>query len=185
MLNIQLKYSQSNIDYINLDKLSPKVIRKDNDRFFKINDNTKIRRDFSWRTENNLNQSTLFDLKDLCLLSRIHLRDQKIMIIKLEIAENEQGPYVTVESELCVISGKVRVIKVGSLPCRYVRLTIKKGYPIMDFKKVEFFGLHINQIKDKYDEETLDILFYNTYDMIYRKEETEEYNEENQENSEY
>jgi hypothetical protein len=181
MLNLQLKYSQSNIDYINLDKLPAKVVRKANDGFYKINDNTKIRRDLAWRSETNINQTTLFDLKDLCLLSRIHFRDQKIMLIKLEIAENEQGPFVTVESNLCIISGKIRVIKVGSLPCRFVRLTIKKGYPIMDFSKMEFYGLQINQIKDKYDEDTLDILFYNTYDMIYGKQEVEEYNEQSYE----
>ncbi len=169
MMKIQLKYSQSQIDYVNLDKLLFRVVRKNNDGFYKIIDNTKIRRDYAWRNETNINQCTLFDLKDLCLLSRIHLKDQKLMLIKLEIAENENGPFVVVESNLCVVSGKIRVIKVGSLPCRYVKITVKKGYPIMDFKKIEFYGLDINQIKDKYDDETLDLLFYNTYDMIYRK----------------
>jgi hypothetical protein len=167
MLGIQLKYSPTKIDYVNLDRLKFSVIRKKNDRFYKINDNTKIRRNFPWHTESP-NQSTLYDLGNLCLLSRVHFVDQKIMKVKVEIAEYENGPFISIDNELTVISGGVRVLKIGSLPCRYLRITILKGHTIMDFSKVECYGVALENIKDKYDEETLDLLFYNSYDLIYR-----------------
>ena len=170
MMNIQLKYSKTKIDYINLDKLQFAVIRKKDDGFYKINDNTKIRRNYPWNTESP-NQSTLFDLQNLCLLSRIHLIGQKIMKVKLEISQNENGPFIDIENDLTVISGGIRVLKVGSLPCRFLKLTILKGHTIMDFNKVEFFGLALDTIRDKYDEETIDLLFYNSYDLIYGKPE--------------
>jgi hypothetical protein len=166
MLNAQLKYSKTKTEYINLNKLKFSIIRKKDDGFYKINDNTKIRRNYPWSTESP-NQSTLFDLKNMSLLSRIHLVGQKIMKVKLEISQNEDGPFIEVESDLTVISGGIRVIKLGSLPCRYLRLTILKGHTIMDFTKVECYGLAIDNIKDKFDEDTIDILFYNSYDLIY------------------
>jgi hypothetical protein len=172
-MELQLKYSSSKIEYLNLEKLKFSIIRKKDDNFFKINDNTKIRRNFPWHTESP-NQSTLFDLKNLCLLSRVHIIGQRIMKVKVEIAENEIGPYVKIDSELTVISGGIRVIKIGSLPCRYLRITILKGHTIMDFTKVECYGLALENIRDKYDEDTLDLLFYNSYDLIYRKQDEEE-----------
>jgi hypothetical protein len=168
MLNAQVKYSKSKIEYINLDKLKPRVIRKKDDGFYKITDNTKIRRNYAWNTESP-NQSTLFDLENLSLLSRIHLIGQRIMKVKLEISQNEDGPFINLDNELTIISGSIRVIKIGSLPCRYLKLTILKGHTIMDFSKVEFFGLALDTIRDKYDEETIDLLFYNSYDLIYGK----------------
>ena len=91
------------------------------------------------------------------------------MQINLEISKDELGPFIPIEQDMVVVSGKIRVLKIGSLPCKYFKLTIVKGSPIMDFKSMECYGLNINDIKNKFDEETLDLLLYNTYDIIYRK----------------
>jgi hypothetical protein len=164
------KTKQTN-KYVNLEPLKYKIIRKNGDKFYKIVDNTKIHRDVSWKDDIKWNQSTIFDLGDICLLSRIHIKNTNIMQINLEISKDEDGPYIPIEQEMTIVSGKLRVLKVGSLPCKYFKLTIIKGSPIMDFKSVECFGLNINDIKNKFDEETLDILLYNSYDIIYRKNE--------------
>jgi hypothetical protein len=168
MKKIHEKYSISKLDYINLDPLKFKIV-KDRSTSFKIVDNT-IRRNLpSWKDEKINEQTTVFDLRELCLLSRIHIYDSKVMRLDLEIALDENGPFIKIEKDMDIISGKIRVIKVGSLPCRYFRIKVKKGCPISEFKNVECFGLHINDIKNKFDEDTLDILFYNSYDLIYSK----------------
>ena len=168
MSRIQEKYSKSILDYVNLDPLNFKVL-KDRSSNVKIVDN-KIRRNLpNWQNEKINCQTTVFDLKELCLLSRIHIYDSKVMRFDLEISHDETGTFVKVEKDMEIISGKIRVIKVGSLPCRYFRLKVTRGCPITDFKKLECFGLHINDIKNKFDEDTLDILFYNAYDLIYSK----------------
>lgn len=155
--------------YVNLEPLKFKVVRKPDDNFYKIVDNTKIRRDFSYKYNSQIKESTLFDLGDLCLLSRIHIKNANIMQVNLEISKDEDGPFIPIEQDMLVVSGKVRVLKIGSLPCRFFKLTIIKGNPIMDFKAINCFGLNINDIKNKFDEETLDILLYNSYDLIYQK----------------
>lgn len=169
MKNIQEKYCKTQLNYINLDKLKFKVVRMKDDNFYKIVDNTKIRRNYSFTSEEIIKQSTLFDLGDMFLLSKVHIRDSNLMKMKIEIAPSLQGPWVAVENDITIVSGKIRVLKIGSLPCRFFRLTVIKGCPIMDFKKIECFGLNINDIKSKYDEDTLDMLYYNSYDLIYRK----------------
>ena len=174
MKQIQEKYSKTQLNYINLENLKFKVIRRKDDNFYKIVDNTKIRRNYSFSSEQIIKQSTLFDLGEMFLLSKIHIKESNLMKIKLEISPNLNGPWVSVENDINLISGKIRVLKVGSLPCRYFRLTVIKGCPIMDYTKIECFGLNINNIKNKYDEDTLDMLYYNAYDLIYRKNNSSE-----------
>jgi len=179
---IEEKYNKQQLNYINLDKLKFKVIRKQDDKFYKIVDNTKIRRNYSFNTEEIIKQSTLFDLGEMYLLSKIHISDSNLMKLKIQISPNIQGPWVSVENDITIVSGKVRVIKIGSLPCRYFRLTVIKGCPIMDFSKIECFGLDINDVKNKYDEDTLEMLYYNSYELIYRKT-TSNYNSNYDSNS--
>lgn len=181
MKQIKQKYSKSKLEYKNLDPLPFKIHRDEKDNFYKITDSSKIRRDVSWRTDKIIEQSTIFDLNELCLLSRIHFKDAKVMRIDLEIASDVVGPFIKIERDMEIVSGKIRIIKVGSLPCRFFKIKVTKGCSIMDYSKVECYGLHINDIKNKYDEDTLDILFYNSYDLIYRKE-NENQNEINYEN---
>lgn len=170
MKTIQRKYSKSKLNYSNLDQLAFKVVRSKKDGFYKITDNSKVRRNLPWKTDNIIQQSTIFDLQELCLLTRIHITDAKVMRIDLEIASDDVGPFVKIERDMEIVSGQIRVIKVGSLPCRFFKITVKKGCPLQDYSKIECYGLHINDIKNKYDEETLDMLFYNSYDLIYRKD---------------
>jgi hypothetical protein len=166
---IEDKYNKQQLNYINLDKLKFKVIRKQDDKFYKIVDNTKIRRNYSFNSEEIIKQSTLFDLGEMYLLSKIHISDSNLMKLKIQISPNIQGPWVSVENDITIVSGKIRIIKIGSLPCRYFRLTVIKGCPIMDFSKIECFGLDINDVKNKYDDDTLEMLYYNSYELIYRK----------------
>ncbi len=170
MRTIQQKYSNSKLEYNNLDLLPFKIVSKNK---FNIVDEEKIRRNLPWKTEVFMPQSTIFDLQELCLLSRIHILDANVMRLDLEIAAEEKGPFVKIERNMEIVSGKVRILKVGSLPCRFVKLTVTRGCQIKDFKKMECYGLHTNDIKNKYDEDTLDLLFYNSYDLIYRKKDSD------------
>jgi hypothetical protein len=173
MTQLRKKYSKSKLEYNNLDSLPFQVVRTNNDNFYNIVSENKIRRNLSWQTEKIVQQSTIFDLGDLCLLSRIHILDANVMRINLEVSPDLNSPFVKVAQDMDIVSGKIRILKVGSLPCRYFRIKVTKGCNIQDYKKIECFGLQINDIKNKYDEDTLDILFYNSYDLIYRKENLE------------
>jgi len=168
MKKIQKKYSKKNIDYINLQSLPFDIIRLSGDNFYKKTDNSVITKNLSWKTEPIIIQSTLFDLKELCLLSRIHFNNSKIMKIKLEIAEAEEGPFIEIFSDLTIVSGNIRVLKIGNVPCRYFRIKILKGCNLQDYNLIECFGMKTDHMQNIYDRETMEILLYNSYDLIYR-----------------
>ena len=162
------KYSQSNLEYINLDKLTFKVIRKSNDNFFKIENSDKIRRNLSWQKEVIMPQSTIFDLGDINMLSRIHIRNSNIMKINIEIAKDEEGPFYTIEQNMTVVSGKIRIIKIGSLPCKFLKITVVKGSPLMNYQNFEFYGTKFTDLNNRYDAETLELIYYSVYNFIYK-----------------
>lgn len=154
--------------YKTLTVIPYEIIRKKNDKFYKIVDPTKIRRDYSWRNDKIIQQSTLFDLKELVLLSNIHIKPSYPKVIKIEISSEEKGPFVCIENEIEVIGGCLRIVKVGSLPCRYLRMTFLKGCPIMDFKTVQLFGMQMSDMPNKLDEDSIDLLFYSSYNFLYK-----------------
>lgn len=48
--------------------------------------------------------------------------------LSVYVAEFKSGPYIPVKEEIYIPSHKMeRKIKLGSLPCRYVRLIVHKG----------------------------------------------------------
>eukprot|EP00826_Nyctotherus_ovalis_P033052 TRINITY_DN2665_c0_g3_i1.p3 TRINITY_DN2665_c0_g3~~TRINITY_DN2665_c0_g3_i1.p3 ORF type:complete len:101 (+),score=19.75 TRINITY_DN2665_c0_g3_i1:226-528(+) len=71
----------------------------------------------------------------LHLVSRIHVQDMNVGMFDLYVSEFLEGPYVSVEKKICVPHGKQRVIKVGMLPCRYLKVVMKKGVPFLDHQK--------------------------------------------------
>eukprot|EP00340_Litonotus_pictus_P004771 CAMPEP_0170533370 /NCGR_PEP_ID=MMETSP0209-20121228/81594_1 /TAXON_ID=665100 ORGANISM="Litonotus pictus, Strain P1" /NCGR_SAMPLE_ID=MMETSP0209 /ASSEMBLY_ACC=CAM_ASM_000301 /LENGTH=72 /DNA_ID=CAMNT_0010830965 /DNA_START=157 /DNA_END=372 /DNA_ORIENTATION=- len=72
------------------------------------------------------------------------------MNIKIEISEKEEGPFIELFKDIMIISGNIRVIKIGNLPCRYFRISVLKGSPIQDFTKMECFGMTMQQMKSVY-----------------------------------
>ena len=115
------------------------------------------------------------------LLSKLHIKPSHPKIIKIEIGIDEPNnkkniKFITLQDEIEVVGGKIRVVTLGSLPCRYVRITFLKGCPIMDYKTIELYGIIKKDMQQKFTENMQDLLFYNTYNFIY-----DEKNVENQE----
>ena len=42
------------------------------------------------------------------------------------------------ENEIEIVRGKTKIVGIGSLPCRYLKLTFLKGCPIMDYSLWKF-----------------------------------------------
>jgi hypothetical protein len=91
-----------------------------------------IRRNESWRHSVVLKQSQLLDLETMCLVSRIHITDMRVAHLNVYVSEFEDGPFMKVCDELEVVHGKERVIKVGCLPCRFVKIEMVKGVPLLE-----------------------------------------------------
>mmetsp|Transcript_22807 Transcript_22807/g.23753 ORF Transcript_22807/g.23753 Transcript_22807/m.23753 type:complete len:173 (+) Transcript_22807:2-520(+) len=163
---IYKKNSKHHIDYTIIKPLPFKVIRKNEDGFYNIVNNV-VRRSLSWRTEIVNLQQTLFDLGEMVMLSRVHFRDCRIMNIKIEISEKEEGPFIELFKDIMIISGNIRVIKIGNLPCRYFRISVLKGSPIQDFTKMECFGMTMQQMKSVYEEDDMDLLLFSPYNFVY------------------
>ncbi len=65
----------------------------------------------------------------------MHIQDMNVGLFDLSIAEFIEGPYVSVQKRIYVPHGKERIVKVGSIPCRFIKLEMTKGVPLLDYKK--------------------------------------------------
>ena len=155
-------------EYYSLGKLPDKIIRTRNDLYYPIVNPNVIRRDFSFREDKIIQQSVILDVGETLLISKIHIQPSHPKIIKLEISEKlNKDSFITLESELEVIGGKLRVVNLGSLPCRYLKITYLKGCPIMDYNTVELYGMHVEDIQAKLTEDAKNILYEKSYNFIY------------------
>jgi hypothetical protein len=152
--------------YYKLEKIKYKLLRLKNDKYYPIVNPTVIRRDYSYREDKIIQQSIVLDLEGIILLSKIHIKPCYPKIIKIQIGIDLKN-LITIEYELEVVGGKLRIVNVGSLPIRFLKMTFLKGCPIMDYKTVELFGIHPQDIQHKYTKEIEDIMFSNTYGFLY------------------
>lgn len=161
-----MKPLKTTADYVILEKLDFRVIRKKGDNFYPILNEDKQRRNLGMKATTII-QSTLFELSELCLLSRIHFNNCNIMKISLEIAKEEKGPFIPVERDLLIVSGKKRILKVGSLPCKFFRIKVKEGSQLMKYGDISCYGMKHDSLKKKFDDETLELILYNTFSFLY------------------
>jgi hypothetical protein len=168
MRKIQEKYSKKNIDYSIIKQLDYKIIRYLDDGYYNMTDNS-VRRNLNWKNEIINIQSTVIDMGDLSIISRLHFHQCKIMSVDIEIAEKEEGPFFKLFRDMTIIAGNIKIVKVGNLPARFIKITVIKGSPIQDFNKLEVFGLNLDQMKSIYTSDMMEILLYNTYNLIYKK----------------
>ena len=152
--------------YYQLTKLPFKVLRHKNDHYYPIVNPSVIRRNFSFRTDKIIQQSVIFGLGQIVLLSKLHIRPSHPKIIKIEISKNLKS-FITLEKEIEIVGGKRRIIDIGSLPGRYLKITFLKGCPIMDYSTVELFGILIKDIQLILNEDTMNLIYYKTYDFLY------------------
>ena len=75
---------------------------------------------------------------------------------------------LVIEKETEIVGGKRRVIDIGSLPARYIKITFLKGCPIMDYSTIEIFGIRIKDIQQIMSEDTMNLIYYQTYDFLYK-----------------
>lgn len=166
--------NKKKVDYHLLQQLPFRVLRKPTDGFHNMVNNV-VNRSLSWRTEVVQKMSSLIDLGEVVMLSRVHFIKCRIMNIKIEISEKENGPFIEIFKDIIVVSGNIKVVKIGNLPCRFFRITVLKGSPIMDYTKLECYGMSVEHITTKYDTEDVDMLLYNPYSFIYMKDQELKY----------
>lgn len=156
--------------YYQLSKLPYKILRQKNDHYYPIVNPSVIRRNYSFRSDKIIQQSVLFDLYGELLLSKIHFKPSHPKIIRIEIAKvNKEKEFIELESEIEIVGGKTRIVDIGSLPCRYLKITFLKGCPIMDYSTVEVYGMKIKDIQFLLNEDTRDLIYHKTNDFLYRR----------------
>lgn len=155
------------LDYTIIKKLKFDVITYE-DMFYKVVDNAVLR-NLNYKEQPVLFQSFVLKFKEVLMLSNIHFNQCKLVNIKLEISEYEEGPFVEVHKEITIISGNVKIVKVGNLPCKYAKISILKGSYIQDFTKLECYGLTTDNMEKIYNEDMIELLFLNPYKLLYNK----------------
>lgn len=59
----------------------------------------------------------------------------KVAQLSVSVSERRDGPYVKACESVQIPHGECRVLKVGSLPCRFVKIVMEKGTPLRDTSK--------------------------------------------------
>jgi len=152
--------------YTTLEMLSFKHITNTVHKYYNDVD-PSIRRNESYRTAVVLKQVNILELDGMHLISRLHIEDMKVGVFCIAVAEKLAGPYITIEKNLYIPHGKERVVKIGSLPGRYIKITMMQGSPILDISKVKIFGMPYDKIKSMFGKDVEETIYKAPLDILY------------------
>ena len=102
------------------------------------------------------------------MASRVHIRADKLGKCSLSVAEVREGPFINIESGMCLPIRKERIVKVGSIPCRFIRIVFDNSI-IGHEPEIYVYGLMYNQIGDKIEIGAEKYLFDVPYEIVYGK----------------
>ena len=69
------------------------------------------------------------------IVSKIHVDDMKVGEFEIYFLLEPDDRFVKLENELYIPHGKLRRINFGSVPCKLIKIVMKKGSPIIDLSK--------------------------------------------------
>ncbi len=102
------------------------------------------------------------------MVSRMHVRPMGLGKLRISVAEYIEGPYVDIEAIPFVPHGKERIVKMGSVPCRFIRIRSDKKLDHADpGKKIEVFGLPYAKIEERIGPRAGEYLFETPYRLLY------------------
>ena len=136
-----IKSQKRNNPYSYLQSLDMTYVETKNSKYHNSKSD-KIRRNEPWSEAVVLKQKCLFSFGgDMIMLSRVHFKDFKVASLNIYISEFKNGPFVKVCESIHLPHGNERVVKVGSLPCKYMMIEMEKGVPLLQLKKISAFGI--------------------------------------------
>eukprot|EP00347_Sterkiella_histriomuscorum_P015765 403355764 len=140
---------------------------------YKYNNDTQVgrtirRNDTALEETDLLKQRTLVELKDLCLVSKIHVKNFKNARVSIYLSEFADYGFKLVNHQKKLMSSKERIIDIGNLPAKYILIEVDKGVPIKALKQdFQVFGVEHTQIESTFGMGTHDVLFDKTYQILY------------------
>ena len=82
------------------------------------------------------------------MVSRIHVSDMDIGKCSLSVSRTSSGSYLKIREGMTIPHGKDLMIKVGSIPSRFLKLTFSRKIG-GNIPRINVFGLRYEEIRDK------------------------------------
>jgi len=102
------------------------------------------------------------------MISRVHIKNSNLPKFTLYVSEFIEGPYIKIEKNIIVPHGKERIIKIGSFPCRFIKIGPFNGKQVkINKNEIMIFGLEYSKISEKIEFGAENYLFENTYKLLY------------------
>lgn len=86
--------------------------------------------------------------------------------LDISIAECETGPYVQVVNKKFFPRAELRRIKLGSLPCKFLKVVVHKG-ALISPEQIHLVGFHAEDAGEIFGDNLFELLVANSQRLIY------------------
>ena len=116
--------------------------------------------------ENKNNICVIIDLEELSCLRCIEMKYATRAVINVSVAKNLNSNWVSAARNSIVTHSKLRKIKTGSLPARYVKIDFIDG-EVRLVQELIFHGRRASDIKAEMEPQDTELYLNNPYTFIY------------------
>ena len=102
------------------------------------------------------------------MVSRVHIKADKLGKFSLSVAEHIEGPYILIDKGMCIPIRSERIVKIGSIPCRFIKITFNEEI-INKELYIAVYGLSYEEISHKIEIGAEKYLFEVPYEITYGK----------------
>jgi len=122
--------------------------------------------ELSHSIEAKTSNSIVFSLDELSCVRYVEIKYSTRAVINVSVAKTLNGQWVSANRNAIVTHSKVRRIKTGSLPARYVKIDFLEG-DVRLILELNLFGSHSSSIKSSLPSEDTELFLNRPYTFIY------------------
>lgn len=122
---------------------------------------------FYWKKPKTTAMTYLLKLSESILLNQIHFIKPPPINFSLQISESINGKYILIANKIQCTKGALKVITVGFLQCRYIKITIANSIELPPPSSIHCYGFNSDYIQGKHGYDTHEILFAKASKIIY------------------
>ena len=116
--------------------------------------------------ENKSSRWVVIDLEELSCLRYIEMRYATRAVVNVSVAKGLSSNWVSAERSAIVTHSKMRKIKTGSLPARYVKIEFIEG-EVRLIQELIFYGRRASDIRLEMEPHDTELYLNNPYTFIY------------------
>lgn len=123
---------------------------------------------YFWKKPTTKSYKYLLEFPEIILLSRIYFIKPKPIRFSLEISIDEKGETILIANKVQCTENAMKVINIGFLPCKFITITTFNSQPFPESSNIKCYGLRSDYIHKKHGKESVQLLYDNPKEIIYK-----------------